>query len=186
MERAIRNVPALSHHGLERIEEAAFMTTALAFLQNLWVKDPAGWKKVLDDPIAHRPNLIRHLLFDYGCLTGRRLKLIFGEELLKHITWEEASREIAGDSKTVCTPDPEHIRACLEKYRPKVVLTFGKVATDAVRPVREEWIMTSPVAPDWSTLIACPHPAARNPNAIGGLWRAAGEFQKIVTTQCGV
>jgi hypothetical protein len=134
------------------------MKIALAFLQNLWLREPERWQDLVNG--ERRAAIIRHLLFAYGCLTGRRIKACFGE-LLEHMIFEEATREIAGDSRTICPPDPKHIKACLEKYNPKVVITFGKVAEEAVRPVRQGWINTSPTAPYYSTFIACPHPAAR-------------------------
>ncbi len=75
--------------------------------------------------------------------------------------------------------DPEHIKDCLEKYQPRVVLTFGKVATDAVRPIWEECNRSS-WARQGDLLLICPHPAARNPKAIAKLWQAAEKFKKLV------
>lgn len=138
----------------------------LAFLQNLWVKDPARWTELLNKHESRRVGIIRHLLLDYGCLTGRRIKTCF-PDLLDQIVFEEASRVIAGDSKTVCPPDTKHISNCLEKYQPDVVLTFGKVALSAVAPL-------------WSgKLIACPHPAARQVDTVAKLQCAAKQLREI-------
>ncbi len=143
--------------------------TILCFLQNLWVKDPAGWKDVFQRHPDRRVGIIRHLLLDYGCLTGRRIKACFGEDLLKHMVFEEASREIAGDARTVCPPDPEHIKACFKKYDPDIVVTFGKVATDAI-------IEHFPGF--WAgQLVACPHPAARQKDTVVKLKAAAEQIR---------
>ncbi len=147
----------------------------LAFLQNLWVKDPARWKEILEKYPDRRVGIIRHLLLDYGCLTGRRIKNCFGEDLVEQMIFEEASREIAGDSKTICPPDRPHIKACLEKYKPKAVVTFGKVAEDAVRPAWINWSIYEPAA----AFIACPHPAARQNDTVAKLQAAAGELGKL-------
>ncbi len=165
------------------------MTIVLAFLQNLWVKDPEGWKDIVNDE-TRRVGIIRHLLLDYGCLTGRRIKACF-DGLLDHMIFEEASRIIAGDSRTICPPDQEHIKACIEKYKPKVIVTFGKVATDAVMPVWAAMDIDCSVLP-------CPHPAARQKDTTLKLLASARTIRsllpqttpmaahKIITSQCRV
>ncbi len=142
--------------------------TILCFLQNLWLKNPERWKEYIDRNEARRPEIIAHLLLAYGCLTGRRIKACFGD-LLPHMIFEEASREIAGDPRTVCPPDLEHIRACLEKYKPKVVLTFGKVAAAAVAPLCKNIY-----------IVACPHPAARQKDAVAKLQAAAVQIRRLI------
>lgn len=153
----------------------------LCFLQNLWVREPERWKDWLDKNEDRRAMIIRHLLLDYGCLTGRRLKACFGEDLLEQMVIEEASREIAGNSKMICPPNPEHIKACLKKYKPKVVVTFGQVARDAVTPI---WKQLS-FAAAGDLLIYCPHPAARQKDTIAKLKAAAEQIRNQITTQCG-
>jgi hypothetical protein len=149
----------------------------LCFLQNLWVKDPAGWKAVFQKYPDRRVGIIRHLLLDYGCLTGRRIKACFGEDLLEHMTFEEASLEIAGDARTICRPDSEHIKACIEKYQPRVIITFGKVATEAVSKVCDAWLASMPVG---SEFIALPHPAARQADTVAKLKKAAADVRRML------
>lgn len=136
----------------------------LAYMQNMWVRDPQRMR----DMIArygegYRVRMIERLLFA-GCLSGQRLRSAFGDELLRTIQWEEASREIAGDPKTICDPDPEHIRETLDAYKPSVVLTFGRVASDAVSALWD------------GPIIKCCHPAARQPDTIAKLNAAALEY----------
>ena len=74
------------------------MKPCLAFLQNMWVRDPERVKR----DIARygeecRLTYIEYCLFA-GCLTGRRLRQAFGEDLLDRIVWEESTREIAGNA----------------------------------------------------------------------------------------
>jgi hypothetical protein len=148
-----------------------FSRVGLAFLQNMWVRDPQRVRDAIERyGEQYRMRVIHHSLFA-GCLTGRRIHAAFGDELIKTITWEEASREIAGDSKTICTPDPEHIADKLEAYSPEVVITFGAVSFEAVKPL-------------WSgPIIRAPHPAARQPETIAKLKAAASEYAKIVANQ---
>ena len=83
----------------------------LAFMQNMWVRDPQRIKdSIAKMPVhqraEHRLRLIEYCLFA-GCKSGRVLKKVFGP-LCGEIIWEEASPEIAGDSKTICLPCPIH------------------------------------------------------------------------------
>lgn len=135
----------------------------LAFLQNLWVKEPERARAILErESEEFRVQFIRRLLF-HGGLTGKRIQQCFGD-LTSIIIFEEATREISGDSKTICPPDPRHIAGCLDRYRPVVVLTFGKVASDAVAPL-------------WKgRLLVCPHPAARQRDTVTKLQAAAEEL----------
>ncbi len=100
-----------------------------------------------------------------GCLTGRRILQAFDDACLGEIRWEESTREICGDPKTVPAPDPEHIRSALQEQRPAVVLTFGTVAGDAVAAI-------------WTgLLIRAPHPAARQATVPDELLRVAEQLR---------
>lgn len=147
------------------------MMIALAFLQNMWVRDPDRVRALIEKHgEEYRTRFMHQALFS-GCLTGRRIKAAFGDELLRTIHFEEASREIAGDSKTICQPDPDHIRKTLDQHQPRIVLTFGKVASEAVAPL-------------WSgRSIQIPHPAARQPETVMRLKAAALEYSQFVATE---
>ena len=141
------------------------MKPVLAFLQNMWVKDPARVERDIarlgED---YRRRVIEWSLFA-GCLTGRRLKAAFPPWILAKIAWEESTRQIAGDSKTIFPPDPGHITAALAAYRPLVVITFGKIAGDAVQAL-------------WAgPLIRVPHPAARQLDTFARLQAASRELR---------
>lgn len=145
----------------------------LAFLQNLWVKDPGRLRKIFElHGEEFRRQCIKWLIF-HGGLTGRRIKSAFGDELVNRIVWEEASRVIAGDSRTICPPDPVHIKVCLETHKPKVVLTFGRIAAEAVRPIWDGYS----AAASGDLLLCCPHPAARQADTIAKLQAAAGQLR---------
>ena len=130
---------------------------AVAFLQNMWVRDPNRVKAMITkDGEELRSRLIEYSLFA-GCVTGRRIKKAFGQEALDKIVWEESTREIAGDPKTIFPPDPAHIADVLKKHDPTVVITFGQIAYKAVKPL-------------WTgALLQLPHPAARQPDTINRL-----------------
>jgi hypothetical protein len=132
----------------------------LAFLQNMWVRDPV---RVRADIARHgeeyRRRILKYALFA-GCLTGRRIRNTFGD-LIDQIEWEESTREICGDAKHVPPPDIEHIKATLSLHKPDVVITFGKVAGDAVASIYR------------GRLIRAPHPAARHETILLDLHCAA-------------
>jgi hypothetical protein len=95
-----------------------------------------------------------------GCLTGRRLKAAFGD-LCTEIVWEETTRQVAADAKTILPAQPEHIQEALQLHKPDVVLTFGRIAEAAVKPL-------------WKGILVCaPHPAARQPETRQKLMDAA-------------
>jgi hypothetical protein len=140
----------------------------VAFMQNMWVRDPEKVKASIErmhwmKRDEYRLRLIHYSLFA-GCVSGRRLKAAFGE-MCDAIIWEEASPEIAGDPKTICLPVPRHIQCALEHHNPDIVITFGKLAGDAVAKL-------------WpAKLIRVCHPAARQPDTIQKLKAAADELR---------
>ncbi len=140
--------------------------TYVAFLQNMWVKDPARVRLMIEHHgEEYRLRVMKYFLFA-GCLTGRRLRAAFGD-LCEEIVWEQSTREIADNPKTIFPAQPEHIKAVLEHHKPDAVLTFGRIARDAVSPL-------------WKgILIACPHPAARQPDTMAKLKAAAADLQKV-------
>lgn len=137
--------------------------TAVAFMQNQWVRDPERVKALIarhGEP--YRRRLIATALFA-GCLSGRRLKAAFGDAC-RRIVWEESTREIAGDPRTVFPADPVHIQAVIAEIKPTVVLTFGRIAGAAVVPL-------------WTgNLIASPHPAARQADTMERLRYASQQL----------
>jgi hypothetical protein len=139
---------------------------ALAFLQNMWVIRPLEVRAILarhDEEF--RVWFLRRLLF-YRCKTGRNLTKAFGDELLANIVFEETTREIAGDPKTIFPADDKHIRAVIWKYKPVVVITFGQIAEAAVCPI-------------WNGKhIHAHHPASRHKDSWQTLVDAAAELRK--------
>lgn len=142
-------------------------------MQNMWVRDPERVKAMIErDGERLRLALIERFLFA-GCLTGRRLKAAFGADVCGEIVWEESTREIAGDPKTIFPPDHMHMVDCIKTYKPNVILTFGVIARDALHYVESNHgsLFAEVVA------IASPHPAARQPDTIAKLKRAAEDLR---------
>lgn len=131
----------------------------VAFLQNMWVRNPDRVKATMERHPEYRLKFLAYALFA-GCMTGRRLKTAFGE-LCGEIIWEEASPVISGDSKAYFPPDPEHIRKVLAEHRPEIVLTFTRRGEEEIRK-----LVTCEV-------ICCPHPAARQATVMDELKAAA-------------
>jgi len=144
---------------------------AVAFLQNAWFRNP---EKVRDQ-IARGGEPFRRKLLEYalfaGCLTGRRIRTAFGEDLCGLILWEETTREIAGDPKTVFPADLGHMAQVLADHHPRVVLAFGRIAAEALGSLNPPW--TGPV-------VTLPHPAARQPDTLDRLRLGAGELHTLL------
>lgn len=141
----------------------------VAFLQNMWVRDPDHARGSL---ATYGDRWWRRATYQFlfgGCLSGRRLKSAFGD-LCQTIIWEESTREIAGDPRTILAPQPAHIRAVIDTEQPAIVLAFGRIASGAVGPI-------------WAgPLIRCPHPAARQADTPARLQAAAGELREFMRT----
>lgn len=106
----------------------------LGILQNQWFRDPDRVRKMIERTPEVRPRLIATALF-MGCATGKNLKVAFGGEVCGEVVWEESSPQIGGHSSSVFPADLEHIRRRIAEVNPYVVMTFGKIATDAVLQV---------------------------------------------------
>lgn len=141
----------------------------LAFLQNMWVRDPERVKfTIARDGEEFRRRFMTYALFA-GCLTGRRLKAAFGERC-EDIVWEEVSREIGGKSSSVFPPDFKHIYQRLDEEQPSVVMAFGKIACDA---------MPCAISHRNIKVILGPHPAARHQTVTQELAAMAAELSSL-------
>lgn len=136
----------------------------MAFLQNQWFKDPEGVKAMFAEHPERRERYIAAFLF-MGCLTGRRLQSVFGEDLCDGIIWEEASAEVGGHSRSLFAADRQHMMSVIKKHNPTIILSFGKIASEGLRSL-----------PIDIPVIYGPHPAARN-GAVEGLRKMRQELE---------
>jgi hypothetical protein len=141
----------------------------VAFLQNMWVRNPEAARRILRRSPEVRERLIAYALFA-GCLTGRRLKAALGEDLCQSIVWEEASRVISDNPKDYHAPDAEHIKAVLAKHRPEVVLCFSRGAEKVIRQLCS------------CRMISAPHPATRLKDIVARL-QAVGYALRAIEEQ---
>lgn len=135
----------------------------VAFLQNMYFRDPERTRAMFAEHPERRERYISAFLF-MGCLTGKRLQSVFGEELCDAIIWEEVSPEIGGHASSKFSADIAHLTRVLDKHKPTAVLAFGKIAGDALRSMACGW-----------AVIYGPHPAARN-GAIEGMRKMQTEL----------
>jgi hypothetical protein len=147
----------------------------VAFLQNMWFKDPARMERQLATTFkGDREKFIRTWLF-WSCLTGKRLRQAFGEELCDEIVWEEASPKMGGHSSSAFPADPIHIGGVIRRHNPDVVMAFGKIAVSGVVSLVQN---LGALEPGW-TLIAGPHPAARGNEVLGQLATMANQLRSM-------
>lgn len=146
----------------------------VGILQNQWFRDPEGVKQIFDRWPNKREYLIASYLF-MGCLTGRRLRSAFGEDLCDQIVWEEASPEIGGAANSKFPADAKHIASVILKHRPAVVIALGKIAADGVMAAMGHGsIQQQPERLEFK-LVTGPHPAARQ-NPMPRLREIAGQL----------
>ncbi len=139
----------------------------VAFLQNQWFKDPDSIRAMFAENPERRERYISAFLF-MGCLTGKRLRQVFGEKLCGAIIWEEASSEIGGHSRSLFAANRQHMMSVINKHKPTVILSFGKIASEGVKSL-----------PDVdAAIIYGPHPAARN-GAVEGLRQMRSELESF-------
>lgn len=148
----------------------------VAYLQNMWVKEPDKVQALLD---RHKDNpmywnkMCKLLLFA-GCITGRRIKDAFGD-LVNDMIFDETTKEIAGDSKKIFKPDYFHIESSLNRLKPDVVICFGAIAAKAVTNVIDNGGCEFVPA-----IITAPHPAARQPDTVPKLKAAAKQLRELL------
>jgi hypothetical protein len=102
----------------------------------MWFKNPDSAKRIFAKYPEERNNLIAKFLF-MGCLTGRKLRQAFGEELCDAIIWEEAHSEIGGASASRFGFDAAHIQGAIHKHEPDIVLAFGRIAGEGLLASRQ-------------------------------------------------
>lgn len=141
----------------------------LAFLQNLWVKNPVKVQDMFDRNPERRNDLLRFLLF-HGGLTGKRIKQAFGEDLAYEIIYEECTKEIANNPKTICKPDLKHIEESLLRIDPDLVITFGDIAYKSILKNTVYGL----------TIIKAPHPAARQSDTVHKLKLVAKRINQFI------
>ena len=148
----------------------------LALLQNQWFPDPERIPRVLayyqekKGEEAGRHRFVRDMLF-LGCLTGRRIREAFGEDMLEYFTFEEVSPKIGDHPGASFPPDIDHLTKTFKFVRPELIVAFGRIAQAGVDVLRggSEW--------DDPDVIICPHPAARGPRTMPDLAAAADEVR---------
>lgn len=152
------------------------MKPILAFLQNMWVKHPDRVRRSFEiHGEEFRIRFMRYSLFA-GCKTGRMLMKAFGEKIIEQIIFEETTREIAGDSKTIFPADLNHMSACVDKHQPEIVVTFGKIAEEAFRklPCENRELRCRPVH------LTAHHPASRHPTSYATLTIMASKLKEYI------
>jgi len=120
------------------------MCDILVVLQNAWFTD--------GQPKSHE----EWLQGLWGSVTGQRLKSMLPDQA-DDVEVINASPRVGSAPTDSFPPDLEHIRAALTKYRPRVILGCGKLACNALRELRVEFI-------------TAPHPAWRQLRASNMAW----------------
>lgn len=151
----------------------------LAFLQNMWVKNPESSKKTLKRNPKIWNRMVKSYLFT-GCVTGSRIKKAFGEDLAFEIIYDECTKELADNPKTICKPDPKHILDTITAIQPDIIIMFGQIAQNAVGKVIAETHCITKHTELHS--FKAPHPAARQPDTLSKLMDIAEKVRYSIQT----
>lgn len=120
------------------------MIPIVAFLQNPSAVDSKlDLEQYVTDQEYHRRALV-------VSMSGKRLHSAFGATMFRHIHWDNAST-----SFTVYA-DLEHMCRVIDTHRPQLILTFGRIPTEAMRALRQK-----SGAVEQIEFMACHHPNAR-------------------------
>lgn len=156
----------------------------LAFMQCMWVRDPKGVANTLsrraDDADFQKRlwrRMVSYSLFA-GCLSGRRLKTAY-PSLWDKIIWDESTKQIGGESSACFPPDLEHIRRTIADVEPRVIITFGQVASEAVARVLAQSDENMNIHQHFRSV----HPAARGADTQESLIRTAREVWEFLEKQ---
>lgn len=124
----------------------------VAIMQNQWFKKPDVVAQIFarHPEAGFREKFIARTLF-MGCKTGKMLMRYLGEDLCNQIIWEEASRQIGGQSDSVFPPDIPHLQDCLDRHQPDALIAFGSIAKEGITNLRNKP----------NQVFCCCHPTAR-------------------------
>lgn len=147
------------------------MPSILAILQNQWFRDPDWAKRLLETRYRGRHEVFAYHMLFLGCLTGQRLRTAFGN-LCEEIIWENASPQFGNRANAVFPPDCAHLHAVWDKFKPQVVLTFGRVA--------ERAILKCNLYDRCPNLITGPHPTARGSGRVKELELMAVKLRALL------
>lgn len=75
----------------------------------------------------------RHYLAALACsMTGQRLRVSLGDPLYRRVYWSNASPRVGLGPSAVFPADLQHMAKVLADRRPRLILTYGRIASEAV------------------------------------------------------
>jgi hypothetical protein len=102
--------------------------TIMAFMQNPWF--PYGTEKGIIDRYRTNQEFHRRLLSE--SMSGQRLLMAFGREWFERIWWDNVAPEAADEPRKKTPVDMKHVEAMIQIVKPDLILTFGKMAQEAL------------------------------------------------------
>jgi hypothetical protein len=123
------------------------MKSIVAFMQNPWFHEGTKEQHI----ISYRDNQGYHQLLLKNTMSGARLKQAFGD-LFESIWWDNANWRPDWMIVGKLMPDYTHMHAVIQAHDPAIIITFGRMATEATAFL--------PMA--FRTHYPCHHPNARH------------------------
>lgn len=126
--------------------------TIIAFMQNPWFEP--GTPR--DHVHKYRTDQEFHQKILAETMSGRRLRDAFGPTMFKSMWWDNVAPEAAEEASGVTPVDQDHVNEVITKVKPDLVVTFGNIATEAVRKT---------LSGENLPVLECHHPNARHRTA---------------------
>lgn len=141
----------------------------LGILQNQWMKDPDRAYKVRGKLGFE---LFTKLMLFSGCRTGRRLREVFGEQVIRDWDWANASDEITSDWRSSPRYDVDHIEQTIQRVQPDIIILFGRSAREGFQSLEDRGFYFD------GKVYTCPHPAHFASYVKGKLHEVAETIEK--------
>lgn len=132
------------------------MISIVAFLQNPWFKQRSDFDRVVE---MYRDNQEFHKKILLMSMSGRRLYAAF-KELYNVIHWDNSNWRSGKRACDVLPPDHAHMLNVIKLRNPRIILTFGNQARDALSDSTGTRMMK--LLPMPPMIMSCHHPNARH------------------------
>jgi hypothetical protein len=100
-----------------------------AFLQNPWF--PPGTRRETIDKYTTDAEFHRRVLA--RSMSGQRLVMAFGRDFYDRIHWDNVAPTAAEQSAGITDVDHEHVERVISETDPHLIITFGKIAEEALK-----------------------------------------------------
>ena len=145
--------------------------SAIVIMQNMWVKDPAIVKEILNRHPGAWQECVKRFLFS-GCKTGRIFQQCWSNKVCELCVWDESTFEIADNPRWVPNYDGMHMLNAIKQMKPNIIILVGKQARDGFASICHYVDYGEP------SIFSCQHPCARGSGVLPHLREIGNVLKK--------